>query len=62
MALSITNLFKKDSATSEQEQKIPATSGEGVQQFTPTQAKAAEAVEPKAKKHGEDGVCCGSCS
>ncbi|WP_153448964.1 CCGSCS motif protein [Vibrio algicola] len=54
MALSFTKIFKKDDAKAE-DAKL-------VQQPTANEAQSAESTEKKAKKHGEPGVCCGSCS
>lgn len=54
MALSFTKIFKKDKSDTE-EAKL-------VQQPTENEDQSAENTEKKAKKHGEPGVCCGSCS
>jgi len=54
MAFSFSKLFSKDKTPSKQE--------ETAQKATHNEANSVEIVESKAKKHGEDGVCCGSCS
>ena len=54
MALSFTKIFKK-SEKKETEEKL-------VQQPNSNEKAAFDAKEKEAKKHGEPGVCCGSCS
>ncbi|WP_023603273.1 CCGSCS motif protein [Aliivibrio logei] len=54
MALSFTTIFKK-SETKATEEKL-------VQQPNSNEKTAFDAKEKEVKKHGEPGVCCGSCS
>ena len=58
MAISLGNIFKKEKAASEQEKLA--------QQPTPSEKtsenKGAEEAKQTPPKHGESGVCCGSCN
>jgi CCGSCS motif protein len=54
MALSFTKIFKKKENESSDEKLV--------QQTTAIEQPAMDDNETKAKKHGEPGVCCGSCS
>ncbi len=54
MALSFTNIFKKTD-DKQTEEKL-------VQNPESNEAKSSEEKAKEAKKHGEPGVCCGSCS
>ncbi|MCP3700610.1 MAG: CCGSCS motif protein [Aliivibrio sp.] len=54
MALSFTKIFKKKE-TEISDDKL-------VKQATAIEQPLMDDKEKKAKKHGEPGVCCGSCS
>ncbi len=54
MALSFTKIFKKSESK--------PTDDKLVQQPALNEKKSFEDKEKKIKKHGEPGVCCGSCS
>ncbi|MCQ1060077.1 CCGSCS motif protein [Photobacterium sp. ZSDE20] len=53
MAISFTKIFKKDTEKAEDKKLVGQ----------PASSEAQQAEETKtAKKHGEPGFCCGSCS